>query len=350
MTLKFSCDLGGASTSFEPKCCLQLMDYLDNSRFYAAWMADHILQWFATGAHAPMAFPWIGAALERTSRIPIGVDVTTPIGGRYHPVVVAQVFATLGNMYPGRVVMGLGVGEAMNEYMFFHGWPKWDERGERLAEAIELTRKYWTSQDYFRWEGKYFPLELIYCLDKPKKPIPIYVSGFGPKSAYLAGRYGDHLMTWAAAMDSREKIKNEIFPAFERGARDAGKDPSKMEKMVCWTTGYGNIEKTKKKFRVQIAGGVSPVGQSMAEPDPRKIEAAGVDVKDEVWMELAHVYSSPGQYIELVQSYIEIGADHFLFFDYSYDPRLSIKMFNEKLIPHFLGKRREKTTRRRRRS
>jgi len=64
-------------------------------------------------------------------------------------------------------------------------------------------------------------------------------------------------------------------------------------------------------------------------------------------MELAHVYSSPRQYIDLVQSYVEIGANHFLFFDYSYNPKLSIKMFNEKLIPYFLGKRSEKTRKRR---
>ena len=335
MRLKFSCDLGGVSAGFEPKYCLRLLDYLDASRFYAVWMADHILQWFATNAHAPMAFPWMGAALETTHRIPIGLDVTTPIGGRYHPVIVAQVFATLANMYPGRLCLGLGAGEAMNEYMFFHRWPSWNERAERLTEAIQLIRKFWAAEDYFKWDGKYFPLDLTYCLDKPKRPIPIYVSGFGPKSAYLAGKYGDHLMTWASTMDSRERIKKDIFPAFEKGAREAGKDPSKMEKMVCWTTGYGDVEKTKRKFRTQIAGGFSPEGQSMGQPDPRRIEASGKAVKEEVWLELAHVYSSPRQYIDLVQSFVEIGANHFLFFDYSYNPRLSIKMFDEKLIPHF---------------
>jgi alkanesulfonate monooxygenase SsuD/methylene tetrahydromethanopterin reductase-like flavin-dependent oxidoreductase (luciferase family) len=70
----------------------------------------------------------------------MGPTVTCPTF-RYHPAVVAEAFATLSLLTPGRVFLGVGSGEALNEEAATGSWPEWEERSEKLIEATELIRK-----------------------------------------------------------------------------------------------------------------------------------------------------------------------------------------------------------------
>ena len=77
----------------------------------SVFVSDHLQPWRHDGGHAPFAMTWLGA---RTERIVMGTSVLTPTF-RYHPGIVAQAFATLGCLFPDRVVRGIGTGESFNE-------------------------------------------------------------------------------------------------------------------------------------------------------------------------------------------------------------------------------------------
>jgi G6PDH family F420-dependent oxidoreductase len=131
------------------------------------------------------AWPWLGAAFAKTDRIVVGTGVTAPIL-RYNPAVVAQVFAMLGYMFPGRVFLGLGRGESLNEVPAGTSWLSNKERFERLEEAIKLIKLLWM-ENWVTFQGKYYQVKDSNLYTKPLQPIPIFVAGIGPQSARLAG-------------------------------------------------------------------------------------------------------------------------------------------------------------------
>ena len=272
----------------------------------------------------------MASALERTKSILIGSDVTVPMF-KYHPAVVGQAYATMANMYPGRVVLGVGTGEAINEAPFISSWPKWDVRAKTLIEAVELLRKYWNAEQYFSFKGKYITVNgEIFCYDKPKKPIPIYWSALGPKSAILAGKHGDHLMT----SGTPEFFKDTILPSFEKGAKSIGRDVSKVEKCLFLETGYGDKKALIDVYRNTIAG--SLVLENFNEPDPRKIEERAKRLDDE-YIASRTLLSTTDECLSAIEKYREAGATQLIVCDYSPDPRDTIRFFGKELIPLLEG-------------
>src|SRR6201993_3982534 len=117
----------------------------------SVWISDHFQPWRHSGGHAPFSLAWLGALGARTSRVLIGSSVLTPTF-RYHPSIVAQAFGTLGLMFPGRVILGVGTGESLNEVPATRmKWPETKERFARLREANQLIRKLW-SEDRVTFE------------------------------------------------------------------------------------------------------------------------------------------------------------------------------------------------------
>jgi len=139
----------------------------------------------------------MGATLQATKRAFISTCITCPII-RYNPAVVAQTFATLRQMYPGRVGVAVGAGEAMNEVPVTGVWPSVPVRQDMTVEAVQVMRKLWESKEPVSFKGKYYTLDRAFMYTKPDDEVPLYFSGMGPKGAKLAGKYGDHLMTVAA--------------------------------------------------------------------------------------------------------------------------------------------------------
>jgi coenzyme F420-dependent glucose-6-phosphate dehydrogenase len=328
--LKISYDLA-AGAWFEPDYTLGLAAETEKARFDAVWSGDHVLPWFHTHAHVPQNWVMLTAAAERTKKIPVGSDVTVPMF-KYHPIVVAQAFATMGRLYPGRILLGVGTGEAINEAPFLTTWPSWQERAETLVESLTLMRKFWTSQDYFDFEGKHFQVRGIFCYDKPKKPLPIYWSAFGPKSAYLAGQHADHLMTAVANVESARNSQISIISKFKEGMRSAGKDPEKAELSVYIDGGYGQVNKLLKKYRF-CAGAMIP--ENTNEKDPRKIEASASQLTDDFILERVCLTSSPSRLVELFENNLDLGFNHIIFGDWGYNPLATIRMFGKKILPRF---------------
>ena len=194
----------------------------ENAGFDLVATSDHFQPWQANERHAGQAWVTIGALGQRTQRIWMGPTVTCPTL-RYHPAVVAEAFATLSLLYPGRIFLGLGSGEALNEQAATGEWPAWRERWDRLIEAVTIIRKLWTGQA-LRHKGAHYTVDgKLY--DPPAQPIPLLLAANGPKAMKLAGEHGDGLIT---DPQTWKQHKAE----WENGARTAGKDPGAMPVLV----------------------------------------------------------------------------------------------------------------------
>jgi coenzyme F420-dependent glucose-6-phosphate dehydrogenase len=197
----------------------------EDNGFTGLMMSDHFQPWVPSQGQSPFAWAVLGA-MGQATRLRFGTGVTPP-GWRYHPAILAQAAATLEAMYPGRFCLGLGAGEALNEHIVGHYWPEAVTRLEMLAEAIEVIRKLFTGK-VVKHRGTYFTLESARLYTMPQKPPPIYVATSGPVNAERTGRTCDGIITVGAA---EEKIRT-LLERFEKGAREAGKDPSTMPRVI----------------------------------------------------------------------------------------------------------------------
>ena len=184
--------------------------------------SDHFQPWQSNEGHAGEAWVTFGALGQRTKRIWMGTTVTCPTF-RYNPGVVAEAFASLGLLTPGRIFLGVGSGEALNEQAATGVWPKWQERSERLVEATDVIRQLWTGKQISH-EGKYYNVHAR-LYDPPPQPIPLLMAANGPKAMRRAGQYADGLIT-------DPKTWKQHKTEFEAGAKAAGKDPGKMPVLV----------------------------------------------------------------------------------------------------------------------
>ena len=142
-----------SAEQFGPRPLLDFAVLAEECGFDSVMVSDHFSPWRHTDGHAPFSLAWMAALGERTERVQIGTSVLTPTF-RYHPSVVAQAFATLGCLDPGRVALGVGTGESMNEVPVTGiEWPDQRERFRRLSEATKLIKKLW-SEDFVEWEGE----------------------------------------------------------------------------------------------------------------------------------------------------------------------------------------------------
>jgi coenzyme F420-dependent glucose-6-phosphate dehydrogenase len=160
--------------------------------------------------------------------VTLGTSVLTPTL-RYEPAVIAQAFATLGCLAPGRVFLGLGTGEAMNETPVTGGaFPGRKERRLRLAEAIKLIRALW-SGERVDFEGEYYKTDRATIYDRPDEPVPVYVAASGPLAAKLAGRAGDGFICTSGKDPA---LYEELLSNLDAGAAQAGRDPGALKRMI----------------------------------------------------------------------------------------------------------------------
>jgi G6PDH family F420-dependent oxidoreductase len=138
-------------------------------------------------------------------------------------VIVAEAFTSLNLLAPGRIFLGVGSGEALNEQSATGAWPNWPERSERLIEATDIIRKLWTGEQIAH-PGKHYNVNSR-LYDKPQTSIPLLMAANGPKAMRRAGQYADGLIT-------DPKTWKQHKPEFEAGAKIAGRDPAQMPVLV----------------------------------------------------------------------------------------------------------------------
>jgi F420-dependent hydroxymycolic acid dehydrogenase len=211
-----------AHEQFTVPTLLDIGDQAARAGFDMLATSDHFQPWQANEAHSGEAWVTLGAMTARVAETWMGTFVTCPTM-RYHPSVVAEAFATLSHLHPGRVFLGVGSGEALNEQAATGAWPAWHERWARLAEAITLIRALW-SGEHVSHKGSYYQVEAR-LYDQPAKPIPIFTAANGKQSMRLAGQHGDGLIT---DPETWKHFRSE----WEAGASEMGKDPAAMPVMV----------------------------------------------------------------------------------------------------------------------
>jgi len=212
---------------YQPDTLLVHAVSADKYGFQTLWTSDHFHPWSHTDAAGGFAWIWMAAAAERTRNMKIGTSVTAPIL-RYHPALVAQAFATLAVMYPDRILLGLGAGEALNESPLGYTWPSPKQRVEMLEEAMIVMKKLW-NEDFVSFQGKYYTLKKAKLYTKPSKPIKTYVATGGHRIAELAGKYADGLLL--SSLTELEQSR-KLLRTFENSAKKAGRDPTSLEKVV----------------------------------------------------------------------------------------------------------------------
>ena len=223
-----------SAEQFGPRDLVEYAVAAEQHGFESATVSDHFQPWRHTGGHAPFALAWMTAVGERTSSIQLGTSVLTPTF-RYNPAVIAQAFATLGLLYPGRVMLGVGTGEALNEIATgFRGagaqdWPEFKERFARLRESVRLIRELWAGERV-SFSGEYYSTHEASIYDRPEGGVPVYIAAGGPVVAKYAGRSGDGFICTSGK--GAELYTEKLLPAVAEGAAAAGRDPETIDRMI----------------------------------------------------------------------------------------------------------------------
>ncbi|HEV7194570.1 MAG TPA: glucose-6-phosphate dehydrogenase (coenzyme-F420), partial [Pedococcus sp.] len=221
-----------SAEQFGPRDLLDFGVLAEQVGLDSVFVSDHFQPWRHHGGHAPFSLAWLAAVGERTEWVQIGTSVMTPTF-RYNPAVVAQAFGTLGSLYPGRLVLGIGTGEALNEVVVGSvadgEWPEFKERFGRLREAVSLMRALWT-QDRVTFEGDYYRTVDATVYDRPDQPVPIYVAAGGPLVARYAGRSGDGFVCTSGK--GAELYRDKLLPAVEEGLAKSGRAGTDLDRMI----------------------------------------------------------------------------------------------------------------------
>ncbi len=314
---------------YQPRPLLEYATEAEKAGFDAIWASDHFHPWAHTNAACGFAWTWMSSLAERTKRVEIGTAVTCPII-RYNPAIVAQAFATMRAMYPGRIFIGLGTGEAMNEVPVGYPWPSFRERAQRLEEAIKVMKLLWT-QNFVNFKGKYYKLKKANLYTKPETPPPIYLAASGPTIAELAGREADGLLT-VALPESR--YKDVIFPAMEKGAKSVGRNPAAIEKAVEAYVAYDeDYDKALSTARFW-AGALLPAMFKFEIIDPREIEEHGWFVGDKQLAQFWLIGTKPEEHIKHIEKYIKMGFGNIHIQSSSPDEIKTLQMYAKHVIPY----------------
>jgi coenzyme F420-dependent glucose-6-phosphate dehydrogenase len=252
-----------ALEQFHPTDLLRWCQEAEEAGFGGVMAADHFHPWVPQQGQSPFVWSWMGALGVSTKKLTFGPGVTCS-SYRYHPAIIAQASATLAAMYPGRFWLGIGTGEALNEHVVGGEWPDAPVRLERMVESIEIIKQLFSGKKV-RYSGKHLKMESARLYTRPEGPCPIYIAASGPKTAETAGRMCDGLITPAAP---QEKLKM-LIEHFEKGAREAGKDPGTMPRLlqlhVSWASTHEEAQ--QQAMKEWPNGGIKAPKQDIRSPE-----------------------------------------------------------------------------------
>lgn len=318
-----------SAEQFGPRQLINYAVEAEECGFDSVWISDHFQPWRHTNGHAPQAFAWLGAVGERTKRVELGTSVLTPTF-RYQPAIVAQAFGTLGVLNPGRMILGVGSGESLNEVAVTAAeWPEAKERLARLRESVALIKQLWT-EDLVSFDGHYYKTQNATIYDKPEQPIPIYISAGGPVAAKFAGRAGDGFICTSGKGD--ELYRDKLLPAMEEGAKAANKKPDDIERTIEVKVAFDtDREHAMADTRIWSALAL-PAEDKVAIHDAREMERRAEGVADQAhrrWL----VSSDPEEHIEQVSHYIKLGFTHLIFHYPGDDQSRFLQLYAKEILP-----------------
>lgn len=315
---------------FKPMEVVEYSALAEANGFSGVMAADHFQPWVPQQGQAAFVWNVLTAIGERTQG-DLGPGVTAPTF-RWHPAMVAQASATLAAMYPGRHWLGLGSGEALNEHIVAGYWPEAPERINRMFEAIEIINKLFTNSlagKDFKHSGEFYKLESTRLWTMPEVPPEILIATAGPVTAKRAGRHADGLITVGAPL---EKISG-LFEKFDAGAKEAGKDPSTMPKVLQLHMSWAETdEQALENAMVEWPNG----GMKFPKADirsPFDFAQMAKLVRPEDFEGRMIISADPDRHREEIQKYVDLGFDRIYLHNVGRNQREWIEVFGRDVLP-----------------
>jgi coenzyme F420-dependent glucose-6-phosphate dehydrogenase len=322
-----------SAEQFGPRELVELGVRAEEVGLDSVWISDHLQPWRHEGGHAPNALAAMAAIGERTERVVLGTSVLTPTF-RYNPAVLAQQFATLALLNPGRVVLGVGTGEALNEISVgLAEWPEFKERWARLRESVRLMRELWAGERV-TFDGDYYRTVDATIYDRPEGGVPIWVAAGGPQMAKYAGRVGDgFICTSGKGMDL---YTDKLLPAVEEGlaASDSRRD---FTRMIEIKLSYAPTrEEALENCRFWAPLSLSAEQKHQLD-DPMEMAAAADALPIEQVASRWIVATTPDEVVDAVRPYVEAGFDHLVFHGPGHDQEQFLTSFADEVLPGVRG-------------
>jgi coenzyme F420-dependent glucose-6-phosphate dehydrogenase len=320
-----------SAEQFSPNELLEYAVLAETQGFDSVWTSDHFQPWRHNGGHAPFSLAWLGALGASTKRIVMGTSVLTPTF-RYHPSIVAQAFGTLGSLFPGRIVLGIGTGESLNEVPSSGlKWPEQKERTARFREAVQLIKALW-SGERVSFDGQFYKTELATIYDRPAKPVPIFIAGAGPFMAKLAGlEAAGFICTSGKKWDLYTET---LLPNLKIGLEASGRAASsEYQKMIEIKVSF-DTDRQRALEDTRYWGALALTAEEkMNVEDPLELErladALPVERAASRWI----VTADADELIERVGAYVKLGFNHLVFHAPGKDQARFLKLFAQHVAP-----------------
>jgi coenzyme F420-dependent glucose-6-phosphate dehydrogenase len=318
-----------SAEQFDPRTLVEFSVEAEKAGFDSVVVSDHFQPWRHTGGHAPFSFSFLAAVGERTQRIELGTSVVTPTF-RYHPAIVAQAMATLGCLYPGRVWVGVGTGESMNEVPLGLEWPEQKERFARLKEACELMERLW-KEERVTFEGAYYRTHNATIYDRPAKPIGLYIAASGPAAARLAGRIADGFICTSGK--GMELYAETLLPAVREGAEKAERSESEIELTIEMKVSFDKdraraMNDTRHWAALALSG-----EEKLGIEDPvemeRRADALPVERAASRWI----VSDRADEHVAAIMEYVKLGFTHLIFHAPGPDQSRFLSLYSDEVLP-----------------
>ena len=315
---------------FAPAEAVALSALAEQHGFSGVMAADHFQPWVPQQGQSSFVWSVLAALGERTTG-DFGPGVTAPTF-RWHPAMVAQASATLASMYPGRHWLGLGSGEALNEHIVGQYWPEPPERINRMFEAVDIIKKLFAASLAGRdvkHSGQFFKLESTRLWTMPPVAPEILVATAGPVTARRAGKHVDGLITVGAPL---EKI-SMLFGRFAEGAREAGRDPSTMPKVLQVHMSWAQTdEEAMTNAMTEWPNG----GMKFPKADirsPFDFEQMAKLVRPEDFEGRMVISADPDKHRAEIQKYVDLGFDRIYLHNVGRNQREWIETFGRDVLP-----------------
>jgi coenzyme F420-dependent glucose-6-phosphate dehydrogenase len=319
-----------SAEQFGPNELLEFSILAEARGFDSVFISDHFQPWRHTGGHAPFSMSWMGALGARTSRIVMGTSVLTPTF-RYQPSVVAQAFGTLGVMFPGRVILGVGTGESLNEVPATgQPWPEPKERTARLKEALALIRRLW-SEERVTFKGRYYCTDKATIYDKPAISPPIYVAAAGPVFAKYAGQFGDGFICTSGK--APQLYRDTLLPNVAAGIQASGRQQEHVDMMIEMKVSFDtDAERALEDTRHWAALALSPEEKISVE-DPLEMERLADQLPAERAATRWIVSTDPDEHVEKIRPYVDMGFRHLVFHAPGPDQVRFLNLYADQVLP-----------------
>jgi coenzyme F420-dependent glucose-6-phosphate dehydrogenase len=324
-----------SAEQFSPSELLRFGCIAEEVGFDSVFISDHFQPWRHTGGHAPYSLAWLGALGAKTSRIVMGTSVLTPTF-RYHPSIVAQAFGTLGAMFPGRVILGIGSGEALNETPATGAaWPEAKERLARLRESVTLMRALF-SQERVTFEGQYYKTVNATIYDRPDEPVPIYIGAGGPQMAKYVGKTGDGFICTSGK--AWTLYTEQLLPALTAGLDEAGRAHDSIDRLIEMKVSFDTDRDRAMNDTRHWAALALSAEEKHSVGDPLEMEklsdALPIERAASRWI----VSDDPDEHIERMKPYLDMGFNHLVFHAPGPDQERFLRLYGETILPRLRDK------------